>query len=75
MDLSGVPWYAWFALIAMVPAAIGLIINAIASARGNTALKQQLEENAALNRKLLERLDTLDSRVGGVEKTLNDIPG
>ena len=33
-----------------------------------------LEENAATNKALLEKLEAIDSRLGAVEKTLNDIP-
>ncbi len=38
------------------------------------ALQRALEENAAANKALLAKLETIDSRLGAVEKTLNDIP-
>ena len=36
-------------------------------------LKKALEENAAVNKALLAKLETIDTRLGTVEKTLTDI--
>jgi hypothetical protein len=48
-------------------------------ARGNATaadpgLAAALAENAAVNKALLEKLGSIDARLGAVEKTLTDIP-
>lgn len=48
-----------------------------ASSNATTAdpgLAAALAENAAVNKALLEKLDSIDARLGAVEKTLTDIP-
>lgn len=47
--------------------------------RGNVAaadpgLSIALSENAAVNKAILEKLGSIDARLGAVEKTLTDIP-
>ena len=37
-------------------------------------LAAALAENAAVNKALLEKLNSIDARLGAVEKTLTDIP-
>jgi division protein CdvB (Snf7/Vps24/ESCRT-III family) len=44
------------------------------AASGGGELKRTIEANIAINQKLIERLDQIDSRLGAMEKTLNDIP-
>jgi hypothetical protein len=41
---------------------------------GGDDLRRTIEANTAVNQKLLERLDNIDTRLGVVEKLLNDIP-
>jgi TolA-binding protein len=41
---------------------------------GASELKSVVEQNTAVNRQLLEKLDSLEGRLASVEKTLNDIP-
>lgn len=48
-------------------------------ARGNAAatdpgLSAALAENAAVNKAILDKLGSIDARLGAVEKTLTDIP-
>jgi hypothetical protein len=48
-------------------------------ARGNATVADPglvgaLAENAAVNKALLEKLGSIDARLGAVEKTLTDIP-
>jgi hypothetical protein len=73
MSLDYIPWFGWIAIVGIVMG--GLITMANTFAGRNTALSKALEQNAAVNEKLLDRLDGIDSRLGSVEKTLNDIPG
>lgn len=49
------------------------------AAHGNAAvtdsgLAAALAENAAVNKAILEKLGSIDARLGAVEKTLTDIP-
>lgn len=43
-------------------------------ATADPGLAAALAENAAVNKALLEKLDSIDARLGAVEKTLTDIP-
>lgn len=42
--------------------------------QGQGDLKRSLDETAAVNRQVLAKLDSLETRLANVEKTLNDIP-
>jgi len=42
---------------------------------GNDEIKRALEDSAAINKQMLAKLESLETRVAGMEKTLNDIPG
>jgi hypothetical protein len=44
------------------------------AATADPGLAAALAENAAVNKALLEKLDSIDARLGTVEKTLTDIP-
>ncbi|MFB0834655.1 hypothetical protein ACX8Z9_05735 [Arthrobacter halodurans] len=74
MDNFGIPWFAWIAIAAIIVGCVNTIFANRRSAVPGEELSLQLAENAELNRRLLERLDSLDRRVAGVEKTLSDIP-
>jgi hypothetical protein len=39
------------------------------------AVQKTLDENLATNQAVLARLDSIETRLGAVEKTLTDIPG
>ena len=43
-------------------------------ARRHAVWPARIAENAAVNKALLEKLDSIDARLGAVEKTLTDIP-
>jgi hypothetical protein len=76
MDITAldyIPWFAWIAIVGIVVG--GVITVATKFAGRNTDLAKALEQNAAVNEKLIARLDGIDSRLGSVERTLNDIPG
>jgi len=63
-----------------VVAIVGGITYAILSQywkrRSNTdpRLESALEESVTANREVLARLDSIETRLGAIEKTLNDIP-
>lgn len=74
MDNFGLPWFAWIAIVGIV---CGFVTNIVVARGKNEAdgeLRLQLEQNVELNRQLLMRLESLDSRVAGVEKTLSEVP-
>lgn len=74
-EWSYLPWFAWIAIAGIVVWGIIAMAGAIGGGRKNTdQLAKALEENAAVNKALLDRLDAIDGRLGAVEKTLNDIP-
>ena len=68
------PWFAWIPIIALIVWGITSIIGAIRSNKQNDALTEAIKQNADINKALLEKLEGIDSRLGAVEKTLNDIP-
>lgn len=71
-SLNYIPWFAWIAIFGIIA---GVIITVVDKLVGrNTKLAKALDENALVNEKLIVRLDTIDSRLGAVEKTLTDIP-
>jgi hypothetical protein len=77
-------WF-WLGVIALVAIIGGFITSAlygrnetkrkIAEAVNGGAYKTFAEEQADVNRRLLERLDAVDARLATIEKTLTDIPG
>ena len=70
-----IPWFAWIPILGVIIWGTISIIGAVRSNSGKeTALAEAMKENAAVNKALLEKLDGIDSRLGAVEKTLNDIP-
>jgi hypothetical protein len=69
------PWYGWIVITAIIVWGFVVIFGGPTWKRGsrNAGLQQALEDNAASNRALLAKLDTIDTRLGVVEKTLTDI--
>jgi len=70
------PWYAYIGAFAVVAWAAMVIIGAIGYARSkNGAAKntEVLEQNIATNQAVLAKLDSIETRLGVVEKTLTDI--
>jgi hypothetical protein len=74
--METIPWYAWIAIAGVVVWGLVAILGGFGFGRGkrDTALAEAMRDNAATNKALLEKLDGIDSRLGAVEKTLNDIP-
>jgi hypothetical protein len=72
LSLDYIPWFGWIAIVGIIVG--GLISLANVFAGRNSKVAEALRQNAAVNEKLIERLDGIDSRIGAVEKTLNDIP-
>jgi hypothetical protein len=46
----------------------------IASTSGNSELRAALDASTAASRAILDRLESIETRLGTVEKTLTDIP-
>ncbi len=75
--MDTLPWYAWVAIIVAIGWAAMVVIGATGYGRSKRSGGDPLgviAENSAVNKAILERLDTIDSRLGMVEKTLNEIP-
>lgn len=76
-------WF-WLGIVAVVGIIAGVITNAvnksaetrkyIADSPSAGEHKKLVEDAVALNAKVVERLDAMDSRLSAIEKTLTDIP-
>lgn len=76
-----VPWYAILGTIGVIAWAAVAIVGAAGFSRRKTAeakgagpLADALKQNAEVNAAVLAKLDSIESRLGAVEKTLTDIP-
>lgn len=70
--LTSIPWYAWIVIAGVI---VGGIVSIVRLALGrNAELSQALAQNAEINQKLVDRLDSMDTRLASLESTLNDIP-
>ncbi|HEY2643311.1 MAG TPA: hypothetical protein VGI56_06145 [Galbitalea sp.] len=71
-----VPWYAWVGITFVAFwGVIGLIaVISWSRRKDNPALAEAIVQNSEVNKALLEKLGTIETRLGAVEKTLNDIP-
>lgn len=67
-----IPWFVWIVIVAIAAGVIITVTNSIVGSKSE--LTEALRQNAAVNEKLLARLDAIDDRLASVEKTLNDIP-
>ena len=75
------PWFAWIAIAGIVSYAAYEIVSAVLKSKaeatevgGAAELRKIVEDNSAMNRELLGKLSSLDSRLASVEKTFTDIP-
>ncbi len=71
-----IPWYAYVAIIGVVGWAAMVIIGARGYGRskeGTAKTNQVMEQNIATNQAVLAKLDSIEARLGVVEKTLTDI--
>ena len=76
-------WF-WITIIAVVGIIAGVITNYVnktsetrkyvADAQSGGNHKKIADDAAALNAKVIAKLDALDSRLAAIEKTLTDIP-
>lgn len=71
-----VPWYAWIGIVFVAFSGITGLIGAIGYSRRkeNPELASAIVQNSEVNKALLEKLGTIETRLGAVEKSLNDIP-
>ncbi|CAN5153048.1 hypothetical protein BH11ACT5_BH11ACT5_05670 [soil metagenome] len=70
------PWYGYIAIIGVIGWAAMVIIGARGYSRskdGNAKANEVMDENIATNKAVLAKLDSIESRLGVVEKTLTDI--
>ena len=61
-------------IVAIVVWGILAMAGALPGTGRSSDLKRALAESADTNSALLAKLENIDSRLGAVEKTLNDIP-
>lgn len=76
-------WF-WLGVVAVFAIVAGVITNAVnknnetrryvADSANGGNYKQLADDSAAVNAKLLARLDAMEARLGSIEKTLTDIP-
>ena len=65
--------WIWVPIVGIVVwGAVGITYS-LRSRTKNDGLQQALEDNAATNKALLAKLETIDNRLSVVEKTLTDI--
>ncbi|MFC4222313.1 hypothetical protein [Lysinibacter cavernae] len=69
---SSIPWYAWIVIAGILIGGITTIVRL--SLGRNAELSKALTQNADVNEKLIDRLDSMDKRLASLESTLNDIP-
>ncbi|MCX7522152.1 hypothetical protein OSC27_07650 [Microbacterium sp. STN6] len=77
-------WNSLYVLVPVVAIAGGITYSIMkakyramertAELSGASDLKAVVEQNTAVNRQLLEKLEGLEGRLANVEKTLNEIP-
>lgn len=70
----GLPWFAWIVIVGIIFVTVTNMVIARGKSGADGELRLQLEQNVELNRQLLVRLESLDNRMAGVEKTLSDVP-
>jgi hypothetical protein len=75
------PWLALVAVVGIISATIGNAVDKgnktkryVADAANGGNYKKLADDSAALNAKVLARLDTVEARLAAIEKTLTDIP-
>ncbi|CAN5340429.1 hypothetical protein BH11ACT4_BH11ACT4_24460 [soil metagenome] len=71
-----IPWYGWIVGIGVIGWAVMVIIGAGGWSRsksGATKANEVMEQNIATNKAVLAKLESIESRLGVVEKTLTDI--
>ena len=70
-----IPWYGYIAIVGVTGWAVMVIIGALGWGRSKSGAKvnEIMEQNIATNKAVLAKLDTIESRLGVVEKTLTDI--
>lgn len=67
-----IPWFVWIVIVAILAGLTITVVNTLGSRKAE--LSQALKQNAEVNEKLIDRLDSIELRLSSVEKTLNEIP-
>jgi hypothetical protein len=71
-----IPWYGYIAIVGVVGWAAMVIIGSVGWGRsksGSTKANEVMEQNIATNKAVLAKLDSIETRLSVVEKTLTDI--
>jgi hypothetical protein len=72
-----IPWYGWIVAVGVIAWGAMVIIGATGYSRskgGGAKATAIMEKNIATNEAVLAKLDSIEARLGVVEKTLTDIP-
>ena len=72
-----IPWYGYIAIIGVIGWAAMVIIGATGYGRsksGQAKATEVMQQNIATNEAVLAKLESIETRLGVVEKTLTDIP-
>ena len=79
--MDNIPWFAWIVIVGIIAGVTSSIVAAVLRSRekqaefaGATELRGLVEQGAASNQAVLDRLAQLDIRLASIERTLTDIP-
>ena len=75
------PYWAWIPIVAIIAWLIVVSVmyitksrERIAETKGDPAIQQALDRSTAANEAIASRLSSIETRLGAIETTLNDIP-
>lgn len=70
-----IPWFAWIAIAGIAAYAVVETVTRIRSGKQSSdKVSEAMVANTDATRALADKIDTLESRLARVEKTLTDIP-
>lgn len=74
--MDSLPWFAWIAIAGIASWTLVTMTGGFTGTRkaDRDALTEALRANTDAQTETAARLDTIEERLGTIEKTLNDIP-
>lgn len=70
------PWYGYLVIVGVMAWAAIVIVATVTKnrSRNGDAAAAAVEHNNVVNQAVLSKLESIESRLGAIEKTLTDIP-
>ena len=71
------PWYGYLVIVAVLAWAAIVIVATVTKSRsrnGDAAATAAVGQNSVTNQAVLSKLESIETRLGVIEKTLTDIP-